>query len=403
MLTRIAEHRHAHLHLQKRELVVDTVTVIATAPADVVYVDPEGHILYTSHANNNNVNVAAVPTPAPAAPQQNQAPAASYSNWAKPSKQPKPPPKNTPSTTAQAVPTTAKATSAPPKTSVAGNGGGFIGQPSPSPSASPAGGSGDFAGYGLSYSPYAADGTCLSQDQVNTDFAKMPKVGIVRSYGVDCNQATTMLNAAKANGMKLFAGIFDINAASDEIKTLIDAVNKDWSSVWAVSIGNEDVNQGKTDAGTVVAALNAGRQQLRAAGFNGPVVHVDTFNQVLDHPELCENSDFAAANCHAFFDPNTAADKAGDFVSTQAQAVSKACGGKTTWITETGWPHAGDTNGQAVPSPADQQTALDSIRSKMKSNAILFSAFNTDWKQNGPGTFNAEHNWGIINTGLSGY
>jgi exo-beta-1,3-glucanase (GH17 family) len=230
----------------------------------------------------------------------------------------------------------------------------------------------------------------------------MPRVGKVRSYGVDCGQVTTMLTAAKANGMKLFAGIFDLSQASSEIDTLISAVNGDWSDIWAVTMGNEDVNQGKASVGDVIAALNAGRSQLRGAGYNGPVVHVDTFNQILANPELCQNSDIATANAHAFFDPNTPAEKAGDFVLEQSQAMAKACG-KEVWITESGWPHGGDPNGQAIPSPQNQQIALDSIRSKFSGNLFLFSAFDDDWKQDGPGTFGAEHFWGIVDGNLSGY
>ncbi|KAF2099957.1 glycoside hydrolase [Rhizodiscina lignyota] len=243
----------------------------------------------------------------------------------------------------------------------------------------------------------------MDQGQVDSWFSKLPPFGIVRSYGVDCNQVSTMISAAKANNMKVFLGIFDLSQASSEISTLISGVNGDWSGVWAVSIGNEDVNQGKAAPADVVTALNNGRTQLRSAGYNGPVVHVDTFNQIIDHPEMCENSDFAAANCHAFFDPNTSAQNAGDFVLNQAQQVAKACGGKNTWITESGWPHAGLTNGQAVPSPENQQDALNSLRSKFSSNIIFFSAFNDLWKVNNAGTFDAEQCWGMFDSDIKGF
>lgn len=403
-----AGHRHARFHHAKRDLVTDTVTVVATAPAAVVYVDPAGKVLYTSEAVQA---AAAAPTPAPSSSssvEENEGvpltlaythPAPSPSPSTSSSSTPPPAPSTSakPETTSEAP---APATTTPSKTTaLAGGSSGYIGATS-APSAD------GFSQYGLSYSPYKADGTCMTQDEVSADFAKFPDFGFVRSYGCDCNQVSTMLTAAKAKGMKVFLGVFDLTQVQSEITQMVTQVKASggWDSVWGVAIGNEDVNQGKADAATVVAALNAGRKQLRAAGYSGPVVHVDTFNQVIDHPELCENSDFAAANCHAFFDPNTDAAGAGAFVLKQAQAVSKACGGQTTWITETGWPNGGAANEQAVPSLANQQTALNKIKSSFPGgNVVMFSAFNDDWKKNSAGTFDAEQHWGILDANLRGF
>lgn len=60
-----------------------------------------------------------------------------------------------------------------------------------------------------------------------------------------------------------------------------------------------------------------------------------------NNPELCKASDYCAINCHAFFDGKVTADKAGPFVANWAKMVSDAAGGKTTVITETGWPSQG--------------------------------------------------------------
>lgn len=208
-----------------------------------------------------------------------------------------------------------------------------------------------------------------------------------------------MLAAAKANGMKVMLGVFDLSDLTNELNSLIEGVNNDWDTVHSVAIGNEDVNQNKADVGTVVSATNTGRSTLRAAGFNGPVVHVDTFNQIIDHPELCEASDYAAANCHAFFDPNTAAADAGSFVQDQVKNIAKVCGNKEVYITESGWPHAGDTNGKAVPSPENQQAALSSLKSAFSEKFVFFSAYNDLWKQDNAGTYGAEHFWGMFDSG----
>lgn len=377
-------------------MVTDTVTVIETAPAAVVIVDPEGNPVFTSYASATSAAVQAAAVPSSSA-EENAVPTSySFPSW-KSSKKPHtpktsaapattstPPPATTaaPSPTTTNTPDTTTATSSPS--------GGYI---APSASASA-----DLSGYGVAYSPYNSDGTCRAASDVTSDIAKLKGFAYVRSYGVDCEQVPNMMSAAKAVGMKVMLGVFDLNDLDNELNTLISGVNNDWDTVQAVSIGNEDVNQGKADVGTVVAATNTGRSKLRSAGFNGDVVHVDTFNQILDNPELCKNSDVAAANCHAFFDPNTAAADAGTFVKTQADKIAEVCG-KPAWITESGWPHGGDTNGLAIPSPADQQTALSSLKSTFTDNFVFFSAYNDLWKQDNSGTYGAEHFWGMFDTG----
>jgi exo-beta-1,3-glucanase (GH17 family) len=250
---------------------------------------------------------------------------------------------------------------------------------------------------GIVYSPYNADNSCKSQDQVNSDFGKINGYSFVRIYGVDCNQVTTVLNAAKPKGMKVFAGIFDIGQVNSEVQTLIAAAQSSWDSIHTVSIGNEVVNDGGSPA-PVIAAVNSARSQLRAAGYNGPVVTVDTFIALINHPELCQASDYAAANCHAFF-AGVDASTAGSYVAEQAAAVSKACGGKNTIITESGWPHQGSPNGQAVPSKPNQQSAINSLKSSFSSNPgniILFTAFDDLWKTDNPATFGAEKYYGFL-------
>ncbi|KAI9868463.1 MAG: hypothetical protein M1813_005907 [Trichoglossum hirsutum] len=269
--------------------------------------------------------------------------------------------------------------------------------PAPPPSSVAAASSGSGSGYGIVYSPYNADGTCKSQDQVNSDFGKMSDYSLVRIYGVDCNQVSTVLNAAKPKGMKVFAGIYDVDKVDAQVQTLIAAAKSSWESIDTVSVGNEVVNAGGAVA-PVVAAVNSARSQLRAAGYGGPVVTVDTFIALINHPELCQASDYAAANCHAFF-AGVDASTAGSYVSQQAAAVSKACGGKKTVITESGWPHQGSPNGGAVPSKPNQQAALGSLKSSFSSNPsdlIFFTAFDDLWKKDNGNTFGCEKFYGIL-------
>lgn len=251
-------------------------------------------------------------------------------------------------------------------------------------------------GSAISYSPYNADNTCKSSSQVASDLAKITGYEVIRLYGTDCNQVANVLEVIKGKGVTLFVGIFDINKVQGECQTIIDAVKGDWSHINTVSVGNELVNNGGASVGQVTGAIGQARSILKGAGYTGPVVTVDTMVAMKENPELCHASDFCAINCHAFFDGKVPAHEAGKFVLKWAEEVSQAAGGKTTVITETGWPSQGQTNGMAVPSLENQQAAIESIKQTFSSNTIFYSSFNCLWKKNSASTFGAEQYWGIL-------
>jgi exo-beta-1,3-glucanase (GH17 family) len=360
-------HRRHQQHHHRRDVVVDVVTdvVTQTAPVAVVYVNQDGAPQWTSyHRGGGRPHW---PTQAPPAPT------------------------STSSDVASAIPTSAPAESAPPPSYGSSEAPASSETPAPS---SPAGGSTGSFGYGLSYAPYDSSGGCKTEQAISSDFEAFSDYGMVRIYGTDCEQVPSVIKAAKAKGMKVFAGIYDISQVESEAQTLIDAAKNDWDMIDTVSVGNEVVNNGGS-VSDVVNAINTARSMLKSAGYNGKVVTVDTFSAIIDNPELCQASDFAAANCHAFFNADTTAGNAGQYVADQAAQVKKACGGMDTMITESGWPSKGDSNGAAVPSEANQKAAISSLRAAFSDNIVLFSAFDDLWKTNTAATFNAEQYWGI--------
>lgn len=253
--------------------------------------------------------------------------------------------------------------------------------------------------FGVSYAPYRADRQCKTQGDVDSDMKKYAgQFGIVRIYGTDCNQVAMLYKAAKANGFKLFLGIFEPKILQDEANNIIKAINGDWGVVDTISVGNERVNGKLSSPQEMVNLVGQTRNIFRKAGYNGPVVTVDTFNAALDHPELCKASDYCAVNAHAFFDGSNVASNAGNWLAGTVKNLKSKIGGQRVVITETGWPNKGDTNAKAVPSLANQKAAVDSIRASFKDSPgdiILFSAFNDLWKTNFQGSFNAEQFWGL--------
>lgn len=273
-------------------------------------------------------------------------------------------------------------------------------QPSPYPSQPDTSSSGNDL-HGVTYSPYKGDSNCKTEAEVDGDFALFSKdYGVVRLYGVDCDQVSTASKAARKYGNKLFLGIFDVSDVESAVATMAAGLDRDWSMVDTVSVGNELVNNGAVTPEQSVAALTRARNSLRAAGYQGPVVVVDTFVAVLAHPELCDQSDYCAVNVHPFFDPNTGAPDAGAFVNSIMQRIRSKLSDPSQRIvvTETGWPWQGQPNGAAIPGLDHQSTAISSIKDAFSSNAadvFLFTAFNDLWKKAEAGTFMAEQYWGM--------
>ncbi|MCJ1289192.1 hypothetical protein MMC34_000724 [Xylographa carneopallida] len=404
----LQEKRHRH---HRRQAVVEQVDYLVEEV--IVYVDDNGNAVSTttvlenapaptvtsssSSSSSSARSTAPVPTTisttSSAAPSTPTTMATSTSTSAPP-----PPPPSSTAAPSPAPSSIAPSPSSAPPASSAPAPVASSSAPAPAPSAPASPGLG--FGKGLSYSPYNKDNSCKGPEAVATDLAGVKGFDVVRLYGVDCNQIANVV-AAKT-GMKLFIGIFDINSIESEVQTITSAIKGDWSLVQTVSVGNELVNSGGASVGEVVAAIGTARTLLKAAGYTGPVVTVDTMVAMQANPELCTASDFCAINCHAFFDSNTQASGAGAFVQGWIEKVSQAANGKLTIVTESGWPAQGQPNGAAVPSPQNQQAALSSIQSTISSNVILYSAFNTLWKTNSAATFGAEQYWGMFGNPPSG-
>lgn len=263
------------------------------------------------------------------------------------------------------------------------------------------------AGMGICYDMIDSSTQCKSQATASSEFGflKSQGYGIIHLYDIGCPIGDFIV-AANQNGVQLLIGINQISNVQGDLGKLISMVNGQWNVVHTVYIGNELVNGGGASADAVAGAVNQGRGQLQAAGYTGNVVTIDTFNVMQNNPTVCSTSDYCAANAHAYFDPNSAAANAGNFVMNAYNAVKAANGGKNVVITETGWPYQGSCNGQACPSVENQKAAMNSIMktfSGMPGNVFMFQAYNAGYKQPGPngveqffGIYDSDHYTGGI-------
>ncbi|KAM0550635.1 hypothetical protein ACHAPJ_008894 [Fusarium lateritium] len=253
---------------------------------------------------------------------------------------------------------------------------------------------------GISWDVFRADQSCKTKEQIHDDLSRFEgSYSLLRTYGTECDQVAHVYSWSKNSNMKLFLGIYNPLNVQEEAQRIIDGVKGDWSKVDTISVGNEQVNFNAINAEQAVSALKQARQIFRKAGYQGPVVFVDTSGAVIKHPELCNESDYCAMNAHAFFDSSVSAEEAGTWLTKTINNVkSKISGGKRIVVCETGWPYKGIANGRAVPAMPQQQAAIAAIKEVFSSNPqdlILFSGYNSPWKPEEAVTFYAEPYWGI--------
>jgi len=236
--------------------------------------------------------------------------------------------------------------------------------------------------------------TCRTQQQWN-DLANTAKANGFRSIriiGFDCNALDWASSAAQAAGLTILAGIYYTGSVAssrtsinNDVKTFLAACAKYGTGRYAgLTVGNEIYSD---TLNNVIAEVDDVRNQLRAAGVQTPVSTSHTWVMIRDNPTILCRTDFVAANAHAFYDTNTVAAEAGDFVfKIVVPALQHACPGKQITITECGWPSRGSTNGVAVPSIPNERSALASLNCACRDDtSISVYAFEYDdqgWKAN---------------------
>lgn len=139
-----------------------------------------------------------------------------------------------------------------------------------------------------------------------------------------------------------------------------------------MSIGSEDIyrvtpigisNNAGVGVGpdTIINYINQVRSAIAGTGAAGkPVGHVDTYNVWTNASQnaLIGACDFLGMDAYPYYETTKAnsIDNANSVFWDDYSATTGASQGKPVWITETGWPTAGPTSNQAVPSVQNAQT-----------------------------------------------
>lgn len=259
----------------------------------------------------------------------------------------------------------------------------------------------------ITYSPYNDDSSCKDSAAVLSDLTTIKGKGIqsVRIYGTDCNSISTVQPACQQLGLTIDQGFWIGSSGADAIDSgvsdLISWVQNsngnDWGIFKTITVGNEAVYGGYIDGATLLAKIKSVKATLRSAGWTGTVTTAEPPTTYINYPSLCTDTDgidYIGINAHPYFDASASPETAGDFVLSQISTVQAACNNRDASITETGYPSAGNTNGNNVPSKANQAIAIGNIMAALNNGGVMFTTYDDKWKS--PGPYNVEQHFGII-------
>jgi exo-beta-1,3-glucanase (GH17 family) len=263
--------------------------------------------------------------------------------------------------------------------------------------------------WAMTYTPYATNGQCKSQDEIKGDIKHISEMGFttIRSYSTDCGVFEYVVPECQKYGLKVIYGIFLEGGgaggkgpfstyANEQLEAIKSNAPKE--GVAMVIVGNECIFNGNCDAPTLGSYIDHCRETLQGAGFPKDIA-VTTTEPVGTWEEhgaaLCDHIDIFTCQVHPYFTSSVTADMAGDFAIQQLAQAAKVCpeaAKKGTYITEIGWPSAGNSNGAAVASPENQKIAIKKVQEAVGDKACIFSYQNDSWKA--PGALNVEQYFG---------
>lgn len=260
---------------------------------------------------------------------------------------------------------------------------------------------------GFNYGATFSDGSIKKQADFEGEFNSAknlvgaPGFTSARLYTMiqgDTQGVIEAIPAAVKTQTRLLLGLWASAGADQfnvEVQHLTDAINQFGTAftdlVTGISVGSEDVYR-TTDLGiaskagpgaspeTIVNYINQVRSAISSTPLSGkPIGHVDTYNTYSNGTFMSgviSASDFLGVDAYPYYE-NTKAnsiDNSQSIFWSDYNAVVAVAQGKPVWVTETGWPHQGPTENQAVAN-------LDNAASYYKNTgcSLFHGNVNTWW------------------------
>jgi len=256
--------------------------------------------------------------------------------------------------------------------------------------------------HGLAFGPYESTqgpGDPVSVAQIKERLGIVaPYTQWVRTYST-WNGFQNIPEEAHKLGLHVAAGTWIAHNRQEEIDNLIEKAKAGWVGI--AIIGNEELLfRGRETDASLAALLNDVRVAFDANGLQH--IHLaisESFDSLFGRdgtvkcPLTVEAADAILVNIHPFHEGVRVEQGSAVLAERYATAVA-AAPGKRMVIGETGWPTAGETKGEAIPSIENAATYLAESVSWAKAKGVeifTFEAFDEAWK--GPEEF--ERHWGV--------
>lgn len=252
--------------------------------------------------------------------------------------------------------------------------------------------------HGLDYSPFRDGdnpnwGIFPTLDEIQEDlFIMSGLTSRIRTYGNDgiLYEIPRLCNEEQ---MEIYAGawIYWDRVVNDQnISRLIQIAEKGYNTTIGLIVGNEVLLRGDISDAELLDYLKTVKD---ATGL--PVSTAETYWNYLNYSGIANEVDFIFIHIHPYWD-GISIEAAAQYVLDKYTEVKEAHPDKEVVIGETGWPTAGDTVGEAVPSEENQDRFLEEFTQMAAENNVkyfIFSAFDEKWKVQDEGTVGAS--WGL--------
>jgi exo-beta-1,3-glucanase (GH17 family) len=241
--------------------------------------------------------------------------------------------------------------------------------------------------YGLDFGPYVEagqdpnSGTNLTQSQITTLLTTVkPYTQWVRTYGTT-HGLETVGPIAHALNIKVAVEAWigtDQTANQQEVANLISIANAGNADL--LIVGSEVLLRNDVTDTQLISYINTVKQAVPGI----PVTTADTYSELLSHPAVMNACTVIMPNYYPFWD-GISVDSAIYKLNIENQQIIAAAGVKPIVIGESGWPSAGNTVGNAVPSADNAQSYFVNFVSWAKATNtpyFYFEAFDEAWKTN---------------------
>jgi GPH family glycoside/pentoside/hexuronide:cation symporter len=249
---------------------------------------------------------------------------------------------------------------------------------------------------GICFSPFEnrqKPGYYISEKQIKSRLETLqPHTSWIRMFS-STKGHENIPKLAKEIGMKTISGAWineDEEQNEIEITNLINNINNGYVDIAAV--GNECIYKGSIEEEKLIALIQRVKQSITV---DIPVATVDVYYEFMKRPKLIEACDIILANAYPFWE-GIPLKHAGLYLKKSYEDLQTLAREKKVIITETGWPTAGDSIDEAVPSTENAMKYFVDTQIWAKKNGthiFHFSSFDEMWKKTEEGELGAR--WGL--------